>query len=57
MTAAEVLALIDLASRAMALANSAIVRARERGEWTPEQEAEFQARRDQVTSRPHWQKS
>ena len=52
----DIIAHIDLAGRLMGLADRAIQRGKERAEWTAEQEADFEARRAEVTAQPHWQK-
>ena len=56
MTGPEILAAMEAASLLIDVIDKAAQRAKERGEFTPEQESAFDAKRAEIMSRPHWQK-
>lgn len=55
MNAAEAIAALDGLNELLKLITGWARQARERGEWTPEQQAAFEQRLTDVTNQPHWQ--
>jgi hypothetical protein len=54
MTAAQIIAVMDAIASLLKIINQAIAKGRERGEWTPEQEAEFDAKLTEIGEPDHW---
>jgi hypothetical protein len=57
MTGAEILAILTGIQATMALIQAEVARAKERGEWTPEQEAAFDSKLKEMESQPYWQRT
>lgn len=56
MTAAVAIAIIDGLNSLLQLVTNQVSAARERGEWTQEEEAAFDAKVEAITSQEHWKK-
>lgn len=54
MSASVAIAIIDGLSSLLQLVTAQAVAARERGEWTPEESAAFDAKLENLTNQPHW---
>jgi hypothetical protein len=56
MNAAGVIAALDAVSTLLEFINEQARKARERGEWTPEEEAEYDAKATKVYASPEFQR-
>lgn len=54
MTPEQIFAAMSAAQLLIKLASDAVEKAKERGEWTPQQEAEFDAKLAEARQQAHW---
>lgn len=55
MTGLEIIGIMDAAAKLLDLINTAAEKARERGEWTPEEEAAFESKKAGIMAKAYWQ--